>query len=153
MNRLTQQEANMLIEMLKRTVEQRKLDFPKEKGRVEFEVVGDKQDEKFVVNISRKGINAQGATYMGRVKRSGEILMRLDVNPSGKHRNPDGEIITGTHLHVYTEEHGLTMAMPFDVEKNDLFELCFLFFTRFNIVEPPAFNHYQQSLSDIGEVV
>ena len=86
---------------------------------------------------------------MGRVSRSGEILMRLDVNPSGKHRNPDGEMIAGTHLHVYTEEHGMTMAVPFDTESKDLFELCFVFFEKFNIVKPPMFNHYQQSIFDI----
>jgi hypothetical protein len=139
--------------MIKKAVEQQEIEFPSAKGRVEFEVIGNKQDEKFVVNISRKNINSQGASYQGRVSRSGEILMRLDVNPSGKHRNPDGEMIDGTHLHVYTEEHGMTMAVPFDVNNKDLFELCIVFFERFNIIEPPPFKTYQQSLDDIGEGV
>jgi len=134
--KLNQKEANNLIEMLKRTVE-KEVSFPTGKGRVEFDVSGDRRDDIFVINISRKGINATGATYQGRVRYSGAILMRLDVNPTAKHTNPDGMQIVGTHLHIYTEEHDMSMAIPFDVENKDLFQLCRTFFERFNIIEPP----------------
>ena len=110
--RLTQKEADMLIKMLKKTVEA-EIAFPQEKGRVEFDVHGDRKEDIFVVNISRKGINATGASYQGRVRTSGVILMRLDVNPTAVHPNPDEEKITGTHLHVYTEEYDMAMAVPF----------------------------------------
>ena len=63
--------------------------------------------------------------------------MRLDVNPTTVHSNPDGEKITGTHIHIYTEEHDMGFAMPFDVENRDLYQLCYSFFEQFNIVEPP----------------
>ncbi len=138
--RLTQKEADKLIAMLKRTVE-KEVSFPQKKGRVEFDVTGDRRDDIFVVNISRKGINASGASYQGRSRTRGHLLMRLDINPTQVHRNPDGEKITGTHLHVYTEEHGMDMATPFDIGNNDLYQLCTLFFEKFNIIEQPVLAH------------
>jgi len=79
--KLNQKEANNLIEMLKRTVE-KEVSFPTGKGRVEFDVLGDRRDDIFVINISRKGINATRATYQGRLRHnSGVTLMRLNVNP------------------------------------------------------------------------
>jgi len=134
--KLTQKEADMLIEMLKKTVEKEIL-FPNGKGRVEFDVLGDRREDIFAINISRKGINAAGATYQGRVRTSGAILMRLDVNPTAVHPNPDGEKITGTHLHVYTEEHDMALAIPFDIENKDLYQVCYSFFEQFHIIEPP----------------
>ena len=134
--RLTQKEADMLIEMLKKTVE-KEISFPSGKGRIMFDVLGDRREDIFAIDISRKGINATGATYQGRVRTSGALLMRLDVNPTAMHPNPDGEKIKGTHLHIYTEEHDMGFAMPFDIGNKDLFQLCYTFFQRFNIVEPP----------------
>jgi hypothetical protein len=134
--RLTQKEADMLIEMLKKTIE-KEISFPSSKGRVEFDVLGDRREDIFAVNISRKGINAAGTSYQGRVRTSGTILMRLDVNPTAVHPNPDGEKIIGTHLHIYTEEHDMAYATAFDIENKDLYQLCHSFFERFHIVEPP----------------
>ena len=136
--RLTQKEADMLINMLKKTVV-KAISFPHSKGRVEFDVLGDRREDIFAVNISRKGINSTGASYHGRVRTgSGAPLMRLDVNPTSIHTNPNGEKITGTNLHIYSEEHEMGVAMPFDIKNKDLFELCYTFFERFNIIEPPS---------------
>ena len=82
------------------------------------------------------------ASYQGRVRTSCIILMRLDVNPTQPHINPDGQKIMGTHLHIYTENNDMTCAVPFDINNSDLYQLCFAFFERFNIVEPP--DVYQQ---------
>ena len=130
----------MLIGMLKRTVEQT-VAFPSSKGKVVFDVQGERREDIFVVNIDRKGINAAGASYQGRVRTSGVILMRLDVNPTSVHSNPDGEKIMGTHLHIYTEEHEMGSAIPFDVENKKLYELCYTFFEKFNVIEPPSIIH------------
>jgi len=135
--RLSQKEADMLISMLKKTVE-KEISLPYAKGRIDFNVLGERREDVFAINISRKGINAAGASYQGRVQTSGIILMRLDVNPTAVHTNPDGEKIMGTHLHVYTEEHDMAFATSFDIESKDLFQLCYSFFERFNIIEPPS---------------
>jgi hypothetical protein len=135
---LTQKEADMLIDMLKKTVE-KTIYFPSGKGRLEFDALGERREDVFAINISRKGINAVGATYQGRIRTgSGVVLIRLDVNPTAVHTNPDGEKISGTHIHIYTEGHGTDIAMPFDVENKDVFDLCKTFFKRFNIIEPPT---------------
>ena len=42
--RLTQKEADMLIGMLKRTVE-KEISFPQSKGRIEFDVQGERRDD------------------------------------------------------------------------------------------------------------
>jgi hypothetical protein len=137
----------MLIGMLKKAVE-KEIEFPSGKGRVEFNVTGERREDIFAVNISRKGINAGGATYQGRVRTSGVILMRFDINPTAVHTNPDGERITGTHIHIYTEEYGEGWVIPFDVKNKDLYQLCYTFFERFNIIEPPTVRH-QLALTEV----
>jgi len=145
--KLTQKEADMLIDMLKKTVE-KEITFPELKGRVEFDVQGVRKEDVFAVNISRKGINASGASYQGRVRASGSILMRLDINPASVHINPDGEKITGTHLHIYTEEYDMSMAVPFDIENKDLYQLCRVFLEKFNVIETPMINQ-QFTLTEV----
>lgn len=143
---LTQQEADKLIEMLKRTVEQQ-IAFPSEKGSISFDVVGERREDIFIVNIDRKGKMAEKCTYQGRVRQSNQVLLRLDIDPNGKHTNPepDGQIIYGNHIHIYTEEHDMKMAIPFDISDRDLYEVCYVFFEKFHIMEPPeVFN--QQTL-------
>jgi len=138
--KLTQQEANALIEMIKKEVEKQQLKFPERREKCVFDVIGERKNDEFVVNIERKGINYSSATYQGRIKSNNVILMRLDINPTSKHRNPsDGEIIEGSHLHIYSEEWELKEAVPFDTENKDLYDLCYIFFEKFNIIESPAF--------------
>jgi hypothetical protein len=140
--KLTQAEAELLIAMLKKTAEKYQLKFPTGRGGIQFDVVGERRNDEFVVNIDRKGINAQGCTYQGRIKSNNVILLRLDVNPSAVHINPsNGEKIVGSHLHVYSEEYEMSEAIPFDVQDNDLLDLCYTFFEKFNIVEAPSITH------------
>ena len=65
--KLTQVEADMLIDMLKKTIKSHAIEFPSAKGKLTFDVVGERRTDEFVVNIDRKGINAQGCTYQGRI--------------------------------------------------------------------------------------
>ena len=83
MNKLSQEEANELINALKRKIEEKIFYFPHEKGRLEFNVLSDDEKE-FVVNIQRKGIRNDSCTYQGRLI-NGTVLMRLDINPTAKH--------------------------------------------------------------------
>lgn len=143
---LTQAEADKLIEMLKRAVEERVV-FPSEKGGTSFTVIGERRNDEFIINIDRKGKAAEKCTYQGRVRQSNQVLMRLDIDPNGKHTNPeaDGEIILGNHLHIYSEEYDMRFAIPFDIEDNGLYETCYTFFEKFHIMEPPAV-FYQQTM-------
>lgn len=145
--KITTEEAIRLIDMLKQHSLKTKLKFPDKKGKLEFNVYGEKlnQDE-FVVNIERKGINLTSATFQGRIKSDNSILLRLDINPTGKHMNPsNGEIIEGSHLHTYTEEYGDKEAVVFNPESDDLYDVCLEFFEKFNIIESPL-EDYQVKL-------
>ena len=128
-SKLTQEEANMLIEMLKKTVEEHSSqEFPKSSGKLSFDVIGERRTDEFVINIDRKGINAKGCTYQGRIKSNNTILMRLDVNPTSIHENPSTrEKIKGSHLHIYSEKYDMQEAIPFDMENKDLYDLCYSF--------------------------
>lgn len=141
---LTQAEADKLIEMLKRTVEER-IVFPEQKGGLSFTVIGERRDDEFIINIDRKGRIAEKCTYQGRVRQSNQVLLRLDIDPNARHTNPgpDGEIIHGDHLHIYCEEYDMKYAIPFDIQNKDLYDLCYTFFEKFHIMEPPAI-FYQQ---------
>jgi len=143
--KLTTKEAETLISMLKKSAEE-SIELPNASGRIQFNAVGTRRENQFTINISRKGINNSGATFQGRESSNGNILVRLDVNPTAVHINPsDGTRIVGTHLHVYTEEYAMGQAVSFDVGNKDLYELCYVFFEKFNLIEPPKVA-YQQRL-------
>lgn len=143
---LTREEAEKLISMLKYTLE-KQISFPVEKGGVSFNVTGERREDEFIINIDRKGKNAEKCTYQGRIRQSNQILMRLDIDPNGRHTNPggNGEIIIGNHLHIYSEDYDMKFAIPFNPGDKDLYELCFTFFEKFNIIEPPTV-FYQQTM-------
>jgi hypothetical protein len=44
--------------------------------------------------------------------------LRLDIG-GGRHSNPDGEVIDGPHLHIYTEGYGDKWAYPLPDEFTD----------------------------------
>lgn len=144
--KLSRAEADQLITMLKRTVESQ-ITFPSRKDRLSFTVVGERRDDEFIVNIDRKGKLAEKCTYQGRVHRSNQVLIRLDIDPNGRHTNPgaDGEIIYGNHIHIYCPEHDMSYAIPFDIGNKDLYQLCYTFFEKFHIIEPPEV-FYQETL-------
>ena len=136
--KLTQEEANKLIESLKKYVEQNKLTFPEAKKELIFFVFADKTNDKFKISIQRKGINRDSCSYVGVKKPDNIALMRLDIGNTHRHKNPSNdEVLVGSHLHIYTEEYYDKEAIPFDVNNKNLYQLCYDFFERFNIVEYP----------------
>ena len=99
MIKLTQQEADMLIAMLKKKLkEQGKLQFPSKGGKLQFEVLGERKIDEFVINIDRKGIDSKKGTYQGRVKANNTILMRIDIGNTLVHQQPDGNKLHGSHI-------------------------------------------------------
>ena len=150
MVKITQKQADELILMLKNFLGNKEFLFPKSKGSIEFLVNGNNRNDEFLVNISRKGKKIMGCTYQGRIKSNNIVLVRLDINPSAVHRNPTGEIFTGSHIHFYTEEFHEKFAIPFNTDKTDIYEIRHKFYEIFNIIKPPIIN-YQTSLNDLGE--
>ena len=147
MQKLTKEEAQELIDMLKHYVDKKNLDFPSPGKRVQFTVIGDTKNDKFAVNVYRQNKNPKGCTFQGRTEAENIVLMRLDVNPTAIHINPDGEKIKGTHLHIYSEEFDERYAVPFDIKDKDLFDICFTFFEKFNIIDGSDIFHLQYSMN------
>ncbi len=132
---LSTEEARELIELLKRKVIEQTYYIPNGNGRFEFEVVSD-DDQSFIVNVQRKGINHDNCTYLGRLP-NGVVLLRLDVGKTLIHYDKKTNThISGAHLHIYSEKYG-TEAIPFDVSNKDLIDICMDFFEKFHIVDPP----------------
>ena len=60
--------------------------------------------ESFLLDVRRARIDLAKGTYQNR-GRQVVVLARLDFG-GGPHRNPDGEEIGSTHLHLYREGYG-----------------------------------------------
>lgn len=132
--KLTTTEALKLIEELKHRVTKNTLVFPAKGNKLEFEVFGKNDVNKYTINITRSNINKEKCSYQGRTSTNSVLLMRLDIT-DGSHVNSDGTKIVGNHLHIYNEETEMRDAIPFDVTKPDLYEYCLEFFNKFNIIQ------------------
>ena len=95
--------------------------------------------ESFLLDVRRARIDLAKGTYQNR-GRQVVVLARLDFG-GGPHRNPDGEEIGSTHLHLYREGYGDKWAYQVPaVHFSHLSDpwLTLGDFMRFcNILEPP----------------
>jgi hypothetical protein len=101
---LTQDEADKLIAMEKRAVDEKEWLFPARGERVAIPLTSLDKRESFMLDVTRAQIKLTKATYQNRA-RAAIILMRLDLD-GPPHQNPDGEEIPCPHLHIYREGYG-----------------------------------------------
>lgn len=97
---ITQLEADDLVKMDKIKVEDRSYQFPQIRGRLTIPLSSRDGRNKFLLDVNITNLTVK-FTYQNRAKVS-IVLVRLDMT-SGKHTNPDGQIIHGAHLHLYKE--------------------------------------------------
>lgn len=135
--KLTQEEAQRLIEMIKRSLID-EINFPMRGTTKEFDVAGDTKADVFCINIYRGKISSFKYNIGARIKKNGIMLLELHINPSTVHYNPDGKKITGSHWHIYTEGFGRTYAFPAeDIEADKFVDNTIAFLKKFNVVERP----------------
>jgi hypothetical protein len=136
---LTQAEADNLMAMEKRAVDEKEWLFPAPGDRVAIPLTSLDKRESFMLDVTRAQIILTKATYQNRA-RSAIILMRLDLD-GPPHRNPDGVEIPCPHLHIYREGYGDKWAIPAPVARYtntlDLFSTCDAFMKHCNITDPP----------------
>lgn len=101
---ITQSEADALIQMEKRFVDDKDWIFPAAGQRIALELTSVDRRENFMLDVTRAQIKLTKATYQNRARQA-IILLRLDLD-GAPHRNPDGEEIPCPHLHVYREGFG-----------------------------------------------
>lgn len=91
---------------------------PGDKLRVKL-VSSEKKSEKFQLSIYEGAhssalviaIDAKRKTTLQTLHGS-DPLVKIDIDQRAKHTNPDGTIITGSHVHVATKEFGAKFAFP-----------------------------------------
>lgn len=135
--KLTQDEAKRLLDMTKRSLIA-EMNFPTRGKTKEFDVIGDTKKDVFSINIYRGKINAFKYDMGARIKKNGIMLLQLHINPSNVHVNPNGQKITGSHWHIYTEQYGRTFAFPADdINSDEFVDNTISFLNRFNVIEKP----------------
>ena len=107
---LTQEEADALMEMEKRAVDEQEWLFPSPGDSIAIPLTSVDKRESFMLDVTRAQIRLTKATYQNRA-RAAIILMRLDLD-GPPHRNPDGEEISCPHLHIYREGHADQVGHP-----------------------------------------
>lgn len=136
---LTQAEADALIGMEKRRVEDGWYDFPGLGGSLSIPLSSADKREQFMLDISRGRIDLQKGKYQNRARQV-VVLVRLDFGGS-PHRNPDGEEISCPHLHIYREGYGAKWAIPVPFDHfpslDDQWETLVHFYAYCNITDPP----------------
>lgn len=112
---LTQGEADKLMAMEKRSVDETSWTFPGPGERIAIPLTSLDKRENFMLDVTRAQIKLTKATYQNRA-RGAVILLRLDLE-GPPHRNPDGEEILCPHLHIYREGFGDKWAITAPIER------------------------------------
>jgi hypothetical protein len=112
---LTQSEADALLALPKKAASYDVYEYPAAGGRLSVPLVSHDGREEFLLDLQRGRIDFAKATYQNRARRV-VPLARLDIN-GRPHTNPDGEMLSGTHLHLYREGHALTWAFTVSTDQ------------------------------------
>jgi hypothetical protein len=135
---ITQAEADSLMAMEKRFLDDKAWIFPAPGERIALDLASVDKRENFTLDITRAQLKLTKATFQNRVRHA-IILMRLDLD-GPPHRNPDGTEIPCPHLHVYVENYGDKWAVPAPIDRyvdtRDLFLTLEAFMKHCNITEP-----------------
>lgn len=136
---LTQVEAEALIAMAKKRVDDDSRLFPPPGERFSIPLTSLDKRENFFLDATRYQIKLTKATFQNRAQQA-IILMRLDID-GPPHRNPDGKEIPCPHLHIYREDYGDKWAYPAPVDRYpdtaDLLSTLEAFMRHCNITDPP----------------
>lgn len=107
---LEQVTADELIRCDKEIIE-KDIIFPKQNDILILNLICINSSEKLLLDINRKGtFKLTRCTYQNRYQTNAQ-LVRLDIDTK-PHRNPDHEVISPTHIHIYKEGYGDSWAYP-----------------------------------------
>ena len=141
---LKQDAADSLLALEKMKVDDTVHEFPSFGGdwRIPLKPRDEGIPEEFSLDVWRGKIELTKTRLQNRVRQT-IILARLDLS-GPPHRNPDGEEVPGTHLHVYREGYGDKWAFPVSHEiftnPVDPWQTLLDFMVYCNITETPNIN-------------
>lgn len=107
---LTQIEADALIATPKVKIDSIETNYPDPGGSIIIPLVSEDRRDNFFLDISRGRIDLRKGKYQSRAHHV-VVLLRLDFG-GAPHQNPDGNVISCPHLHVYKEGYGDKWAIP-----------------------------------------
>lgn len=132
---IPQAEADGLLQMEKRFVDENDWTFPAAGERICLALTSIDKRESFTLDVTRSEIKLTKATYQHRVRQA-IVLMRSDID-GPPHRNPDGAEIPCPHLHLYRAGFSDKWAVPAPSDRysntSDLFSTCEAFIKHCNI--------------------
>ena len=138
---LSQSEADFLVTMPKKASSSQVHRFPGSGGKLLVDLHSTDGTGQFVLDITRSRIILDGVTHQNRAREI-IVLRRLDIE-GPPHRNPDGEVVSCPHLHIYREGYGTKWAYPAlpDLFSNltDRSTVLGDFLNAINTVEAPQF--------------
>lgn len=132
---LSQAEAETLLSAPKVCEDASTIVYPKPGGTLCRVLLSG--EERFHLDVTRSSVRLTKASKNLRA-RGNVVLARLCLD-GAPHQNPDGEKITGPHLHLYREGFGDAWAIPAPVDRFGNFgDLagCLRDFMRFCNVDP-----------------
>lgn len=111
---LTQAEADALLRMEKRCIDNQQHAFPQMGESLHMLLMSPDMRENFMLDVTRGSIAVSKISYQNRARQI-IVLARLDVGGS-PHRNPDDSEMPCPHLHLYREGFGDKWAVPVPAE-------------------------------------
>lgn len=132
---MSEVDAENLIAVLKEFIDN-KIYYPDIGETKEYEVKSLTSHDLFIINIYRKSKNRDKYSIQIRLKGSNIKLLRLDIGSTLSHKNSNGKIIHGSHLHIFKENIELSDAM--ECKSNDSFiDDCIFFMKKVNVINYP----------------
>ncbi|MFV8211989.1 DUF6978 family protein [Streptococcus pluranimalium] len=86
-------------------------------GKIDIEeAILDVDDLHYILRIYRGKYNAERFSIHLRFKETNDHLARIDIHPTGRHKNPDDTIVTSSHIHIYSNAFPRrdAVAIPLD---------------------------------------
>lgn len=135
---LTQEEADALLALDKHYVGSEQFEYPGLGGALHIPLQSGDARESFHLDVRRGRINLSKNTFQTRVRRA-VVLARVDLGGS-PHVNPDGEELSGPHLHLYREGYDDKWAVPLPdmfTNPSDAWHTLDMFMTWCNVTAKP----------------
>ena len=104
---ISDKEAKELLEMEKHYLGDMKYYYP---ANINIPLYSKDEKIEFYIDASANSIKLSKVKYQNRVYNN-IVLVRIDID-GPPHRNPDGTIICGSHIHYYKEGYGDRWAEP-----------------------------------------
>lgn len=106
---LTQTEADYLTQQAKLFVSDTPIFVGHHSFRSERELISTDRRERFFLDMRHDSLRLRKYTYQTRA-RTIVTLVRLDVGDTLQHTNPDGVLVSGSHIHLYREDYDVKFA-------------------------------------------